>query len=69
MHCSWGATHTKNDGTAFAAKSGTGKTCVFVAVALEAVDLRGKPPQVLIVTPTREIAQQVRWQERVKVRS
>ncbi|EDV29008.1 uncharacterized protein TRIADDRAFT_19042 [Trichoplax adhaerens] len=41
------------------AKSGTGKTCVFVVVALEIVDLTICSPQVLILAPTREIAIQI----------
>lgn len=42
------------------AKSGTGKTCVFVVIALEMVDVSvtQSSPQVLIIAPTREIAQQ-----------
>jgi superfamily II DNA/RNA helicase len=43
------------------AKSGTGKTCVFAVVALESLQPNaGGGPQALIVTPTREIAVQVR---------
>ena len=43
------------------AKSGTGKTCVFAVVALESLQMGASGgPQALIVTPTREIAQQVR---------
>ncbi len=44
------------------AKSGTGKTCVFAVIALEAVnvDNRGTAsPQALILAPTREIALQI----------
>ena len=41
------------------AKSGTGKTLVFVLVALEALDASAATPQVLVLTPTREIAVQV----------
>lgn len=43
------------------AKSGTGKTCVFAVIALEMIDVTSasKTPQVLILAPTREIAQQI----------
>uniref|UniRef100_A0A915HWC7 RNA helicase n=1 Tax=Romanomermis culicivorax TaxID=13658 RepID=A0A915HWC7_ROMCU len=41
------------------AKSGTGKTCVFVVTALETVILSNKQTQVIIVAPTREIACQI----------
>ncbi|ORX57429.1 DEAD-domain-containing protein [Hesseltinella vesiculosa] len=41
------------------AKSGTGKTVVFGVIALEAVNLNVKGPQVLMVAPTREIAVQI----------
>ncbi|CAN7982092.1 unnamed protein product, partial [Ixodes pacificus] len=40
------------------AKSGTGKTCVFAVLALEAVDVGTNTVQVLILAPTREIAVQ-----------
>lgn len=40
------------------AKSGTGKTCVFAVLALEAVDVGTNAVQVLILAPTREIAVQ-----------
>ena len=42
------------------AKSGTGKTIVFAAIALEAVQRDGGGPQALIVAPTREVAIQSR---------
>lgn len=42
------------------AKSGTGKTCVFSVIALEAVVVANKNPQVLMLAPTREIALQIR---------
>ncbi|KAI8378046.1 P-loop containing nucleoside triphosphate hydrolase protein [Radiomyces spectabilis] len=42
------------------AKSGTGKTVVFSVIAIEAVNLSVKQPQVIIVVPTREIAIQIR---------
>ena len=42
------------------AKSGTGKTLVFVVIALELVQPSQPAPQVLLVAPTREIAQQTR---------
>ncbi|XP_064088050.1 probable ATP-dependent RNA helicase DDX20 [Macrobrachium nipponense] len=41
------------------AKSGTGKTCVFAVVALEMISVSASTTQVLILTPTREIAVQV----------
>ncbi|XP_068218197.1 probable ATP-dependent RNA helicase DDX20 [Palaemon carinicauda] len=41
------------------AKSGTGKTCVFAVVALEMVSVAASTTQVLVLTPTREIAVQV----------
>ncbi|CAL1532970.1 unnamed protein product, partial [Lymnaea stagnalis] len=41
------------------AKSGTGKTCVFTVVALESVELTALCVQVLVLAPTREIAQQI----------
>lgn len=41
------------------AKSGTGKTLVFSIIALETVKLHINEPQVLILSPTREIAVQI----------
>ncbi|XP_050840955.1 probable ATP-dependent RNA helicase DDX20 isoform X3 [Serinus canaria] len=41
------------------AKSGTGKTCVFATVALDAVLLESPATQILILAPTREIAVQI----------
>ncbi|NWU65826.1 DDX20 helicase, partial [Pterocles burchelli] len=41
------------------AKSGTGKTCVFAAIALDAVLLESPSTQILILAPTREIAVQI----------
>ncbi|XP_065554500.1 probable ATP-dependent RNA helicase DDX20 [Lathamus discolor] len=41
------------------AKSGTGKTCVFSTVALDAVLLESSVTQILILAPTREIAVQI----------
>ncbi|NXS60371.1 DDX20 helicase, partial [Brachypteracias leptosomus] len=41
------------------AKSGTGKTCVFSTIALDAVLLESSATQILILAPTREIAVQV----------
>ncbi|CAG0915034.1 unnamed protein product [Notodromas monacha] len=41
------------------AKSGTGKTCVFVIAALEAVKAANNHTQVVILAPTREIAVQI----------
>lgn len=39
-------------------QSGTGKTCVFCLGALQAVDLDERDPQVIILAPTRELAEQ-----------
>ncbi|XP_060519725.1 probable ATP-dependent RNA helicase DDX20 isoform X2 [Cylas formicarius] len=41
-------------------KSGTGKTLVFTIVALDTIDFAKIGPQILVVTPTREIAVQIR---------
>ncbi|NXJ11501.1 DDX20 helicase, partial [Odontophorus gujanensis] len=41
------------------AKSGTGKTCVFSTIALDALLLDSPATQVLILAPTREIAVQI----------
>ncbi|MFH4981284.1 hypothetical protein AB6A40_007993 [Gnathostoma spinigerum] len=41
------------------AKSGTGKTLVFALLALERLNLQLRSPQVMIVAPTREIANQI----------
>ncbi|NXC08574.1 DDX20 helicase, partial [Orthonyx spaldingii] len=41
------------------AKSGTGKTCVFATIALDAVLLESRATQILILAPTREIAVQI----------
>ena len=38
-------------------QSGTGKTCVFTLGALQALDLAHREPQVLILSPTRELAE------------
>ncbi len=42
------------------AKSGTGKTCVFSVIALEAILLTNPLPQAIILAPTREIAIQIK---------
>jgi len=39
-------------------QSGTGKTAVFSLGALEAIDLSVREPQVLVLSPTRELAEQ-----------
>ena len=39
-------------------QSGTGKTCVFTLGALQNTDLAVREPQVLILSPTRELAEQ-----------
>ncbi|WP_374488142.1 DEAD/DEAH box helicase [Zoogloea sp.] len=41
------------------AQTGTGKTAAFALPALNQVDLKRKEPQVLVLTPTRELAIQV----------
>uniref|UniRef100_A0A8B9PP08 Probable ATP-dependent RNA helicase DDX20 n=1 Tax=Apteryx owenii TaxID=8824 RepID=A0A8B9PP08_APTOW len=41
------------------AKSGTGKTCVFSTIALDALLLENPATQILILAPTREIAVQI----------
>jgi ATP-dependent RNA helicase len=40
------------------AQSGTGKTCVFSLGALQSVNPKERDPQVLILSPTRELAEQ-----------
>lgn len=40
-------------------KSGTGKTLVFSILALDTIDVKKDVVQVLILTPTREIAVQI----------
>jgi ATP-dependent RNA helicase len=39
-------------------QSGTGKTAVFTIAALQRLDLQTKHPQVLILSPTRELSEQ-----------
>ena len=39
-------------------QSGTGKTCVFCVGALQMIDLNVREPQALILSPTRELAEQ-----------
>lgn len=39
-------------------QSGTGKTCVFTLGSLQSIDLAVREPQVLILSPTRELAEQ-----------
>ena len=41
------------------AQTGTGKTAAFALPLLERIDLHKKTPQVLVLTPTRELAIQV----------
>src|SRR5271169_3453453 len=41
------------------AQTGTGKTAAFAIPMLQAIDLEQKVPQVLVLTPTRELAIQV----------
>lgn len=42
------------------AQSGTGKTGAFLIGSLQRIDLSIKAPQVIVVTPTRELAKQIR---------
>ena len=42
------------------AKSGTGKTVVFVVCTLETVDVKFRACQAIIIVPTREVAVQVK---------
>ena len=39
-------------------QSGTGKTCVFTVGALQTIDVALREPQVLVLSPTRELAEQ-----------
>jgi ATP-dependent RNA helicase len=39
-------------------QAGTGKTCVFAVGSLQGIDLSLREPQVLILSPTRELAEQ-----------
>jgi len=39
-------------------QSGTGKTCVFCVGALQMLDLAVREPQAIILSPTRELAEQ-----------
>lgn len=41
------------------AQTGTGKTAAFALPALTRLDLKGKTPQILVLTPTRELSIQV----------
>ena len=41
------------------AQTGTGKTAAFALPLLSAIDLKQRDPQVLVLTPTRELAIQV----------
>ena len=38
-------------------QSGTGKTCVFSLGGLQALDISVREPQVLVLSPTRELAE------------
>ena len=38
-------------------QSGTGKTCVFTVGALNTIDVALREPQVLVLSPTRELAE------------
>ena len=41
------------------AQTGTGKTCAFVLPILSVVEVQDGPARVLVITPTRELAQQI----------
>merc|ERR1711935_1293834 len=41
------------------AQSGTGKTATFSIAALQSIDIRLREPQVLVLSPTRELAVQI----------
>jgi superfamily II DNA/RNA helicase len=41
------------------AQSGTGKTATISMVTLETIDTHVREPQVLVLSPTRELAQQI----------
>ena len=49
---------TKKRDVIVQSQSGTGKTGVFTIGALQSVDLQLREPQVLILSPTRELAEQ-----------
>lgn len=49
---------TKGRDVIVQSQSGTGKTCVFTLGALNTLDMKIKEPQVLILSPTRELAEQ-----------
>ena len=38
-------------------QSGTGKTAVFCLGSLSTIDLKNREPQILILSPTRELAE------------
>jgi len=44
------------------AQSGTGKTATFAVTILQQLDVALKECQALVLAPTRELAQQVRWE-------
>jgi len=48
---------TKGRDVIVQSQSGTGKTCVFTVGALQSIDLSVREPQVLILSPTRELAE------------
>ncbi len=41
------------------AQTGTGKTCAFLLPIINQLNVKGEPPQVLILSPTRELTQQI----------
>ena len=43
------------------AQTGTGKTAAFALPLLSRIDLKSQKPQVLVLTPTRELA--IRWRK------
>ena len=48
----------KNRDVIVQSQSGTGKTCVFSLGALQTLDIAVREPQVLVLSPTRELAEQ-----------
>ena len=47
----------KNRDVIVQSQSGTGKTCVFSLGGLQALDISVREPQVLVLSPTRELAE------------
>lgn len=49
------------------AQSGTGKTATFAISILQQIDVELKETQALVLAPTRELAQQVRYYQMSKL--